>query len=172
MHSLPFLDDVNFVFVVASLSVDRAGTVTNFYSVLVQYDCSLVWLFGLGNHLSLLFCDDGMPYRKIFQLHNTVLISATDERNHYRNFHCTGTCSDQEVRKAKALGCQRQPLKSQNLHDRMNYFRRLQEYEPRGALPPTITCNMRKITSKTGHNFITRKRTNSFGYELQFVKFV
>ena len=37
------------------------------------------------------------------------------------------------------------------------------------ALPPT--CNMRKITSKTGHNFI-RKRTNSFGYELQFVKFV
>ena len=93
---------------------------------------------------------------------NTVLISATDERNHHRNFHCTGTCSDHEVRKAKALGCLRQSLKSPNLPDCMNYFRRLQEYEPRG---------MRKITSKTGHNFI-RKRTNSFGYELQFVKFV
>ena len=61
---------------------------------------------------------------------NTVLISATDERNHYQNFHCTGTCSDHEVRKAKALGCQRQSLKSPNLPDCMNYFRRLQEYEP------------------------------------------
>ena len=111
-------------------------SVTNFYSVLVQYDGSLVWLFGFGNYLSLLFCDDGMPYLKTFQLHiigNTVLISATDERNHYRNFHCTGTCSDHEVRKAKALGCQRQSLKSPNLPDCMNYFRRLQEYEPRGT---------------------------------------
>ena len=42
------------------------GSVTNFYTVLVQYDGSLVWLFGLGNHLSLLFCDDGMPYLKTF----------------------------------------------------------------------------------------------------------
>ena len=104
---------------------------TNFYSVLVQYDGSLVWLFGLVSHLSLLFCDDGMPYLKTFQLHimeNTVLISATDERNHYRNFHCTGACSDHEVRRAKALGCQRQSLRSPNLqchvhvHDCMNYF--------------------------------------------------
>ena len=45
------------------------GSVTNFYSVLVQYDGSLVRLFGFGNHLSLLFCDDGMPYLKTFQLH-------------------------------------------------------------------------------------------------------
>ena len=43
------------------------GSVTIFYSVLVQYDGSLVLLFGLGNHLSLLFCDDGMPYLKTFQ---------------------------------------------------------------------------------------------------------
>ena len=47
------------------------GSVTNFYSVLVQYDGSLVWLFGFGNHLSLIFCDDGMPYLKTFQLHIT-----------------------------------------------------------------------------------------------------
>ena len=99
---------------------------------------------------------------------NTVLISATDKRNHYRNFHCTGTCSDHEVRKAKALGCQRQPLKSPNLLYGL-FVIDFENTSHEALLSPT--CNMRKITSKTGHNFI-RKCTNSFGYELQFVKFV
>ena len=108
------------------------GSVTNFYSVLVQYDgfsvSEIIFLY----FSAMMECHTSRHFSYISS-ENTVLISATDERNHYRNFHCTGTCSDHEVRKAKALGCQRQSLKSPNLPDCMNYFRRLQEYEPRGT---------------------------------------
>ena len=109
------------------------GSVTNFYSVLVQYDGSLVWLFGFGNHLSLLFCDDRMPYLKTFQLHRKIQFSSRQQTKETTTGISTALALALTTRsgKRKRLDVSRSPSRVQTYLIVMNYFRRLdQEYDP------------------------------------------